>query len=188
MFWMKCILDFFSPERVCYSRSLNMRPFKAAWDCSAFKSLPSLFSFPSMLNACIGGRLFDSGTWLGGWKKSHRTAVAVFHSSPTPWFGAVSSHPIPWTCVGRPIPHTCCTDTFPCWLFVPAHLFAAGGAEAALSCDSQKSLSLDGVVCAFIDLVPGTTEAFPSPGCMISARALEQGLALAAGVFPVLVT
>lgn len=52
----------------------------------------------------------------------------------------------------------------------------------------KKSLSLDGVVCAFIDLVPGTTEAFPSLGCMISARALEQGLALAAGVFPVPLT
>lgn len=31
-------------------------------------------------------------------------------------------------------------------------------------------------------------EAFPSPGCVISTRALEQGLALAAGVFPAFLT
>lgn len=52
----------------------------------------------------------------------------------------------------------------------------------------KKSPSLDGVVCAFIDLVPGTAEAFLSPACVISARALEQGLALAAAVSPVLLT
>lgn len=52
----------------------------------------------------------------------------------------------------------------------------------------KKSLSLDGVVCAFIDLVTGMIGAFLPPGCVISARALEQGPALAAGVFPVLLT
>lgn len=52
----------------------------------------------------------------------------------------------------------------------------------------KVSLSLDGVVCAFIDLVTGTTAAFLSPGRVISARALEQGPAPAAGVFPVLLT
>lgn len=128
---------FLLPKGWVYSHSLNMRPFEATWDCSALKPLPSLFSLPGMLNACIGRRLFDLGTQLGGGEKSHQTAAAVFHSSPVPWwFGAVSSHPIPRTCAGRLIPHTCCTDTFLCWLFVPAHLFAARGAEAALSCDS----------------------------------------------------
>lgn len=48
------------------------------------------------------------------------------------------------------------------------------------------SLALDGVVCVFIDLVPGTAVTFLSPVCMISARALEQGPALAAAVSPVL--
>ena len=79
--WTKCVLDFFAPQRV-RSLTLNMRPFKAAWDCSALKSLPSLFSPPCILNTCIGGRLFVLGTRPGGGReKSHQAAVTVFHSS-----------------------------------------------------------------------------------------------------------
>lgn len=56
----------FAPRRVGNSQSLTVKPFKAAWECLALKSLPSLFSVPDPLNTCIGGRLFDLGVQLEG--------------------------------------------------------------------------------------------------------------------------
>lgn len=105
-----------------------------------------------------------------------------------------------WT-RGRCLSQLCCTVSSRC---TPAHVLHRHVPPLAPPClptclqprelkllflvIHKKSPSLDGVVCAFIDLVPGTAEAFLSPACVISARALEQGLALAAAVSPVLLT
>lgn len=58
---------FYSPQRRgCYCHSMNPTPFKAAWDLSALKSLPSLLSLPSMPDTHMGGRLLDLGAQLAG--------------------------------------------------------------------------------------------------------------------------
>lgn len=131
----------------------------------------------------MGGRLLDLGAQLVGVGEVTPSCCRSFSQLGSEWFPLAL---YPGHVRGGRLPTRVAQTHFrAASLCLPTYL-QLGELKLLFLAIRKKSLSLDGVVCAFIDLVTGTTEAFPSPGCMISARALEQGPALAAGVFPVL--
>lgn len=174
---------FTCPQRRGYCHSVNPRPFKTAWHLSALKSFPSLLSLASMPDTHMGGRLLDLGAQPVRVGEVTLKCCCSFSQLGSEWFPLA---PYPGHVWGCQLPtrvaqtHFCAAS-----LCLPTYLLL-GELKLLFLVIHKKSLSLDGVLCAFIDLVTGMTEAFPSPGCVISARALEQGLALAAGLFPVL--
>lgn len=182
---MKFILGIFPPQNGGYCHSMNPRPLKSAWDLSALKSLSSPLSLPSLPDTHMGGRLLDLGAQLVGVGEVTPSCRRCFSRLGSERFPLA---PYPGHVRGGRWPTRVAQTHFrAASLCLPTYL-QLGELKLLALVIRKKSLSLDGVVCAFIDLVTGTTEAFPSPGCVISARALEQGPALAAGVFPVLLT
>lgn len=149
----------------------------------SFEILACAVVSPQRARHTYGWEAVGFGSPAGGGGRSHTELPPLLLPAQ---FRAVSSCPISRPCAGLPT-RVAQTRFRAASLCLPTYL-QLGELELLFLVICKKSLSLDGVVCAFIDLVTGTTEAFPSPGCMISARALEQGPALAAGVFPVLLT
>lgn len=63
---LKFILGIEVHLRYFYCRSMNPKPFRAAWDPSALQSLSSLLPLPGMPDTHMGGRLLDLGAQLVG--------------------------------------------------------------------------------------------------------------------------